>query len=100
MERYLSRVELIFFSQVATPAIQNDLSFYRRQICQSKLPSTVGENQENSNLQVSSELANRMTLFFAENNPMLIVLKSATMKCIDGVSWKAADESLTNNKTN
>ena len=87
MERYLSHVESIFFSQVATPAIQNDLSFYRRQICQSKLPSTVGDNQEISNNDlVSSELANLMTLFFAENTPMLIVLRSATKKFIGDVS--------------
>lgn len=58
-----------------TPAIQNDFSYYRR---------TVSRQRPDYSKQhiVNSEMANRMSLFYAQATPMLKVLSEATSKFV------------------
>lgn len=61
--------------KMKTPAIQNDFSYYRRIASRQRL--------DHSNaLIVSTELANRMSLFYAHATPMLKVLSEATSKFV------------------
>lgn len=65
-----------FFSiQMKTPAIQNDFSYYRRTVSRQRIENT-------SQMLVSTELANRMSLFYAHATPMLKVLSEATSKFV------------------
>ncbi|XP_017135505.1 protein FAM49B isoform X2 [Drosophila miranda] len=59
-----------------TPAIQNDFSYYRRIVSRQRVDST-------ENMMVSTELANRMSLFYAHATPMLKVLSEATSKFVN-----------------
>uniref|UniRef100_A0A3Q3WR82 CYRIA/CYRIB Rac1 binding domain-containing protein n=1 Tax=Mola mola TaxID=94237 RepID=A0A3Q3WR82_MOLML len=54
------------------PAIQNDFSYYRRTISRNRI------NDMNVNSEVNNEMANRMSLFYAEATPMLKTLSNAT----------------------
>lgn len=65
---------LIVF-QMKTPAIQNDFSYYRRTVSRQRIENT-------SQMLVSTELANRMSLFYAHATPMLKVLSEATSKFV------------------
>jgi hypothetical protein len=56
------------------PAIQNDFSYYRRMLSRQKL--TKGGSEDEA--VVSSEDANRMSLFYAYPTPMLKILSDAT----------------------
>lgn len=58
-----------------TPAIQNDFSYYRRTVSRQRLEFS--EKQL-----ISTELANRMSLFYAHATPMLKVLSEATSKFV------------------
>lgn len=58
-----------------TPAIQNDFSYYRRTVSRQRIENT-------SQMLVSTELANRMSLFYAHATPMLKVLSEATSKFV------------------
>lgn len=58
-----------------TPAIQNDFSYYRRIVSRQR-------HDNPSLLLVSSELANRMSLFYAHATPMLKVLSESTSKFV------------------
>lgn len=58
-----------------TPAIQNDFSYYRRIASRQRL-------DQSHDLIVSTELANRMSLFYAHATPMLKVLSEATSKFV------------------
>lgn len=58
-----------------TPAIQNDFSYYRRIVSRQRAENT-------SELLVSTDLANRMSLFYAHATPMLKVLSEATSKFV------------------
>uniref|UniRef100_A0A3P9L0P5 Family with sequence similarity 49 member Ba n=1 Tax=Oryzias latipes TaxID=8090 RepID=A0A3P9L0P5_ORYLA len=64
--------------KMTNPAIQNDFSYYRRTISRMRinnLPvSTSGE--------VNNELANHMSLFYANATPMLKTLSNATSKFV------------------
>ncbi|GFS01897.1 protein FAM49B-like [Elysia marginata] len=65
--------------KMTTPAIQNDFSYYRRTLNKMKI------SQDQSNLledQVSNELANRMSLFYAQATPMLTALSGITTKFV------------------
>lgn len=62
--------------QMKTPAIQNDFSYYRRIVSRQRVDST-------ENMLVSTELANRMSLFYAHATPMLKVLSEATSKFVN-----------------
>ncbi|XP_034383187.1 protein FAM49A isoform X2 [Cyclopterus lumpus] len=56
------------------PAIQNDFSYYRRTISRNRI------NNMNLDIEseVNNEMANRMSLFYAEATPMLKTLSNAT----------------------
>ncbi|XP_036405346.1 protein FAM49A isoform X1 [Megalops cyprinoides] len=56
------------------PAIQNDFSYYRRTISRNKI-NNMNLDIEN---EVNNEMANRMSLFYAEATPMLKTLSTAT----------------------
>lgn len=58
-----------------TPAIQNDFSYYRRTVSRQRL-------DYNNLTVISTELANRMSLFYAHPTPMLKVLSEATSKFV------------------
>lgn len=65
--------------KMTTPAIQNDFSYYRRTLNKMKI------TQDQRNFieeQVSNELANRMSLFYAQATPMLTVLSDITTKFV------------------
>lgn len=61
--------------KMKTPAIQNDFSYYRRTVSRQRLEFS--EKQL-----ISTELANRMSLFYAHATPMLKVLSEATSKFV------------------
>ena len=74
-----------------TPSIQNDLSYYRRMISRSNLSFSIGDNQDVLKIfkdkePVSSDLANLMSLFYADPTPMLKVLSESTKKFLADVS--------------
>ncbi|XP_005725119.1 protein FAM49A [Pundamilia nyererei] len=56
------------------PAIQNDFSYYRRTISRNQI-NNMNLDIEN---EVNNEMANRMSLFYAEATPMLKTLSNAT----------------------
>lgn len=58
-----------------TPAIQNDFSYYRRTVSRQRM-------DYNNQMLISTELANRMSLFYAHATPMLKVLSEATSKFV------------------
>ncbi|XP_011315038.1 protein FAM49B [Fopius arisanus] len=62
--------------KMKTPAIQNDFSYYRRTLTRASL---VRQDNIESDLVVGNELANRMSLFYANATPMLRVLSHATI---------------------
>ncbi|KAG5841846.1 hypothetical protein ANANG_G00171310 [Anguilla anguilla] len=64
--------------KMTNPAIQNDFSYYRRTLSRMRIKNVpaVGENE------VNNELANRMSLFYAEATPMLKTLSDATLKFV------------------
>ncbi|XP_053682944.1 CYFIP-related Rac1 interactor B [Sabethes cyaneus] len=61
--------------KMKTPAIQNDFSYYRRIASRQRL-------EQSNELIVTTELANRMSLFYAHATPMLKVLSEATSKFV------------------
>ncbi|KAM7359000.1 CYFIP-related Rac1 interactor B [Cochliomyia hominivorax] len=61
--------------KMKTPAIQNDFSYYRRIVSRQRIDAT-------NNMLVPTELANRMSLFYAHATPMLKVLSEATSKFV------------------
>lgn len=67
--------------KMLNPSIQNDFSYYRRTISRLRSPNPA-VNSKNSQIaaasDLSSELANKMSLFYANPNPMLRVLSEAT----------------------
>lgn len=58
-----------------TPAIQNDFSYYRRIVSRQRVEKT-------NEMLVNTEMANRMSLFYAHATPMLKVLSEATSKFV------------------
>lgn len=76
---------------MTTPSIQNDFSFYRRIVSRHNLSGSMGDEQvlfksSEQDEQISSALASRMSLFYAQPTPMLKVLSEATMKFVADVS--------------
>nr|XP_023829531.1 protein FAM49A [Salvelinus alpinus] len=63
------------------PAIQNDFSYYRRTISRNRI------NNMNLDIEseVNNEMANRMSLFYAEATPMLKTLSTATTNFVTEV---------------
>ncbi|UYV77888.1 FAM49B [Cordylochernes scorpioides] len=60
--------------KMTNPAIQNDFSYYRRTVSRLRLANQDPLEEE----ELPSELANRMSLFYAHATPMLRVLSEAT----------------------
>lgn len=58
-----------------TPAIQNDFSYYRRVVSRQRL--------EANNAVIPSDVANRMSLFYAHATPMLKVLSETTSRFVE-----------------
>lgn len=67
-----------------TPAIQNDFSYYRRTVSRQR-KITDGDEGIQRVPNVSSEMANRMSLFYAHATPMLRVLSEATSRFVQEV---------------
>ncbi|GBP79761.1 Protein FAM49B [Eumeta japonica] len=63
-----------------TPAIQNDFSYYRRSVSRRSLSE---EPPADDSPRISGELANRMSLFYAQATPMLKVLSEATSQFVN-----------------
>jgi len=61
--------------KMVNPAIQNDFSYYRRTLNRKKIT----KNQD-VNILIKDELANRMSLFFAYPTPMMNVINETTVK--------------------
>lgn len=70
----LTRKTKILF-QMKTPAIQNDFSYYRRVVSRQRLDA--------NNAVIPSDVANRMSLFYAHATPMLKVLSEATSRFVE-----------------
>ncbi|XP_033874368.1 CYFIP-related Rac1 interactor A isoform X1 [Acipenser ruthenus] len=60
--------------KMRNPAIQNDFSYYRRTISRNRINNMNIEIES----EVNNEMANRMSLFYAEATPMLKTLSNAT----------------------
>ncbi|PWA15407.1 hypothetical protein CCH79_00008523 [Gambusia affinis] len=67
--------------KMTNPAIQNDFSYYRRTISRNRL----NNQQLDAENEVNNEMANRMSLFYAEATPMLKTLSNATTKFVSEV---------------
>ncbi|XP_067317731.1 CYFIP-related Rac1 interactor A-like isoform X4 [Anolis sagrei] len=63
---------------MTNPAIQNDFSYYRRTISRNRINNL----QLDVESEVNNEMANRMSLFYAEATPMLKTLNNATTKFV------------------
>ncbi|XP_078606486.1 CYFIP-related Rac1 interactor B-like isoform X1 [Branchiostoma floridae x Branchiostoma japonicum] len=69
--------------KMMTPSIQNDFSYYRRTLSRMKMNSQYKVHDGvGSVFEVSSEVANRMSLFYAEATPMLKTLSEATTRFV------------------
>uniref|UniRef100_A0A3B3TA40 CYFIP related Rac1 interactor B n=1 Tax=Paramormyrops kingsleyae TaxID=1676925 RepID=A0A3B3TA40_9TELE len=64
--------------KMTNPAIQNDFSYYRRTLNRMRINNVPAEGEN----EVNNELANRMSLFYAEATPMLKTLSDATTKFV------------------
>uniref|UniRef100_A0A3Q2ZBH3 Family with sequence similarity 49 member Ba n=1 Tax=Kryptolebias marmoratus TaxID=37003 RepID=A0A3Q2ZBH3_KRYMA len=64
--------------KMTNPAIQNDFSYYRRTISRMRINNLSSD----SGSEVNNELANRMSLFYANATPMLKTLSDATSKFV------------------
>ncbi|MEE6484357.1 hypothetical protein FKM82_013849 [Ascaphus truei] len=64
--------------KMTNPAIQNDFSYYRRTVSRNRLNNF----QIDPESDVNNEMANRMSLFYADATPMLKTLSSATTKFV------------------
>uniref|UniRef100_A0A8C4N891 Family with sequence similarity 49 member A, like n=1 Tax=Eptatretus burgeri TaxID=7764 RepID=A0A8C4N891_EPTBU len=64
--------------KMSNPAIQNDFSYYRRTLSRNKMKNS-HSGAEN---EVNNEMANRMSLFYAEATPMLKTLSDVTSKFV------------------
>ncbi|KAH9515368.1 Protein fam49b [Bulinus truncatus] len=66
--------------KMTTPAIQNDFSYYRRTLSRRKMANE--DEIQAGEEHVSNELANRMSLFYAQATPMLTSLSVVTAKFV------------------
>ncbi|XP_046857170.1 LOW QUALITY PROTEIN: CYFIP-related Rac1 interactor B-like [Xenia sp. Carnegie-2017] len=68
--------------KMTNPSIQNDFSYYRRTLSRRKLSNCDDNDMDENDVQVSNEMANRMSLFYAYPTPMLKTLSDATSKFV------------------
>lgn len=66
--------------KMTNPAIQNDFSYYRRTLSRRKMANE--EEFQEGEVVVTNEMANRMSLFYAQATPMLKTLSDATMRFV------------------
>ncbi|TWW70824.1 Protein FAM49B L1 [Takifugu flavidus] len=64
--------------KMTTPAIQNDFSYYRRTLSRMRINNLPAEGEN----EVNNELANRISLFYADATPMLKTLSDGTTKFV------------------
>ncbi|KAH0631079.1 hypothetical protein JD844_005168 [Phrynosoma platyrhinos] len=76
-----TEAETAVWNQMTNPAIQNDFSYYRRTISRNRINNL----QLDAESEVNNEMANRMSLFYAEATPMLKTLSNATTKFVSEV---------------
>ncbi|XP_045604314.1 CYFIP-related Rac1 interactor B [Procambarus clarkii] len=67
--------------KMTTPAIQNDFSYYRRTVMRLKIEHNGVEAVEDD-VTIDHQLANKMSLFYANSTPMLKILSEATSKFV------------------
>jgi hypothetical protein len=65
--------------KMTNPAIQNDFSYYRRTLSRMKM---AGDENIDSDFDVTNAMANRMSLFYAHATPMLKVLSDTTSRFV------------------
>ncbi|XP_051990101.1 CYFIP-related Rac1 interactor B-like [Xyrauchen texanus] len=65
--------------KMTNPAIQNDFSYYRRTLSRMRINNQAHAEEHN---EVDNEMANRMSLFYANATPMLKTLSDATTKFV------------------
>jgi len=69
--------------KLTNPNIQNDFSYYRRTLSRKRIANEdSGVSAADDQAQVSTEMANRMSLFYAYPTPMLKTLSDATSKFV------------------
>lgn len=76
----------LYSYQMTTPAIQNDFSYYRRTVMRSKIEHN-GTDTVEDDLTIDHQLANKMSLFYANSTPMLKILSEATSKFVTEVRF-------------
>uniref|UniRef100_A0A8D3E6Q0 Family with sequence similarity 49 member Bb n=1 Tax=Scophthalmus maximus TaxID=52904 RepID=A0A8D3E6Q0_SCOMX len=64
--------------KMTNPAIQNDFSYYRRTLSRMRINNVPAEGEN----EVNNELANRISLFYADATPMLKTLSDSTRKFV------------------
>uniref|UniRef100_A0A8C7L442 Family with sequence similarity 49 member Bb n=6 Tax=Salmoninae TaxID=504568 RepID=A0A8C7L442_ONCKI len=64
--------------KMTNPAIQNDFSYYRRTLSRMRINNTPAEGEN----EVNNEMANRISLFYADATPMLKTLSDSTTKFV------------------
>ncbi|XP_042607629.1 LOW QUALITY PROTEIN: CYFIP-related Rac1 interactor B [Cyprinus carpio] len=69
---------LFFDVKMTNPAIQNDFSYYRRTLSRMRINNVPAEGEN----EVNNELANRISLFYADATPMLKTLSDGTTKFV------------------
>uniref|UniRef100_A0A3B4AI40 CYRIA/CYRIB Rac1 binding domain-containing protein n=1 Tax=Periophthalmus magnuspinnatus TaxID=409849 RepID=A0A3B4AI40_9GOBI len=69
---------LYSFLQMTNPAIQNDFSYYRRTLSRMRINNVPAEVEN----EVNNELANRISLFYADATPMLKTMSDGTTKFV------------------
>ncbi|KAK7492944.1 hypothetical protein BaRGS_00015891 [Batillaria attramentaria] len=62
--------------KMTNPAIQNDFSYYRRTLSRRKMANE--DEIQSGEVEVTNEMANRMSLFYAQATPMLKTLSDVT----------------------
>lgn len=79
--------------KMLNPSIQNDFSYYRRTISRLRSPNPNTVNSDFAAIpEVTAELANKMSLFYANATPMLRVLSDATIAFVARSLTPAATE--------
>ena len=73
--------------QMKTPAIQNDFSYYRRVLTRYRITQEEDGEVQLHMQNMNNDLANRMSLFYANATPMLRVLSETTSKFVAEVSY-------------
>lgn len=70
-----------------TPAIQNDFSYYRRTLTRHRIMQDMDADTSSHQQDLNNDLANRMSLFYANATPMLRVLSDATSRFVAEVRF-------------